>query len=85
MRTTLTLDDDLASRLELLAQKRGVSLKQVVNETIRKGLPRPTRRILDLPSFDCGGPLPGINLDKANELSGMLEDEAIRQKMLVGK
>jgi len=85
MRTTLTIEDDLAARLEELSQRRGVSFKQVVNEAIRKGLAPPTKRLLQLPSFNCGGPLPGIDLDKANRLDAMLENEAIRQKLLAGR
>jgi hypothetical protein len=38
MRTTLTIDDDLAVTLERLRTERGLSLKQVVNETLRIGL-----------------------------------------------
>ncbi len=38
MRTTLTLDDDNAVRLERLRKERDASLKEVVNEAIRRGL-----------------------------------------------
>jgi hypothetical protein len=38
MRTTLTLDDDNAVRLERLRRQRNASLKDVVNEAIRRGL-----------------------------------------------
>lgn len=38
MRTTLTLDDDNAIRLERLRKERDTSLKEVVNEAIRRGL-----------------------------------------------
>lgn len=38
MRTTLTLDDDLARDLAKLARRLGVSFKQVVNDAIRRGL-----------------------------------------------
>ena len=38
MRTTLTLDDDVAVRLEREQRKRKTSLKQVVNDAIRAGL-----------------------------------------------
>lgn len=38
MRTTLTLDEDLAEELNRLARRFGRSFKQVVNETIRRGL-----------------------------------------------
>jgi hypothetical protein len=38
MRTTLTIDDDLAFLLERLRRDRDVSLKQLVNEALRRGL-----------------------------------------------
>lgn len=38
MRTTLTLDPDNAARLERLRKERDQSLKDVVNDAIRKGL-----------------------------------------------
>lgn len=47
MRTTLTLDDDVAATLERLRRKRNVGLKALVNEVLREGLrqmrSRPTR------------------------------------------
>ncbi len=67
MRTTLTLDSDVAVALERLRREKDASLKDVVNETLRKGLqegrsPRKPRkfrtRVLRtgrclLPSLDC--------------------------------
>jgi hypothetical protein len=38
MRTTLTLDDDNAVRLERQRKERDISLKDVVNDAIRRGL-----------------------------------------------
>lgn len=38
IRTTLTLDDDVAIRLERLRKARDVSLKEVVNDMLRLGL-----------------------------------------------
>ena len=38
MRTTLTLDDDVAVLLEKLRKTRGLSLKKVVNMALRAGL-----------------------------------------------
>lgn len=38
MRTTLTLDDDLAERLADLARESRRPFKAVVNETLRRGL-----------------------------------------------
>ena len=38
MRTTLTLDDDVAARLQTAARKSGLPFKTVVNELLRAGL-----------------------------------------------
>lgn len=38
MRTTLTLDDDLAVRLERMQAERGATFKDTVNETLRAGI-----------------------------------------------
>ena len=38
MRTTLTLDDDVAVALERVREQRGASLKELVNEALRRGL-----------------------------------------------
>jgi hypothetical protein len=38
MRTTLTLDDDVATALERLRREKDASLKDLVNDTLRKRL-----------------------------------------------
>jgi Arc/MetJ family transcription regulator len=38
MRTTLTIDDDVAATLERLRRSQRRSLKQLVNEALRRGL-----------------------------------------------
>ena len=38
MRTTLTIDDDVAARIEERRRTNGQSLKQVVNQLLREGL-----------------------------------------------
>jgi len=40
MRTTLSLDDDVAALLDQVQRKREATLKQVVNEALRYGLER---------------------------------------------
>ena len=40
MRTTLTLDDDVAAALERLRKTRGETLKSLVNTALREGLKR---------------------------------------------
>jgi hypothetical protein len=42
MRTTLTLDEDVAAILERLRKSRNASLKDLVNEALRQGLQRMT-------------------------------------------
>lgn len=48
MRTTLTIDDDVAALLERLRKERETSLKDLVNQALRRGLrdmtSRPKRR-----------------------------------------
>ena len=44
MRTTLTLDDDVATALERVRRARDGSLKDVVNEALRRGLSELTAR-----------------------------------------
>ena len=39
MRTTLTIDDDIASKLKIEMQKNGgKTFKDIINETLRRGL-----------------------------------------------
>ena len=38
MKTTLTLDDDVAAALERVRRTRNASLKDVVNDALRRGL-----------------------------------------------
>ena len=42
MRTTLTIDDDVARLLEDIRRTRKISLKSVVNEALRQGLKQMT-------------------------------------------
>ncbi len=44
MRTTLTLDDDVAATLERLRRSRRISLIHLVNEALRRGLDDMGRR-----------------------------------------
>lgn len=79
MRTTLTIDDDLAGLLKRRARELGVPFKEAVNRAIRSGLgevarPRRGTAIKTIPhSF---GFRPGVDLDKLNQLADELESEA---------
>jgi len=76
MRTTLTLDDDVAAMLQRRARVTGLPFKQVVNDAIRNGLePRVEGRVdVVVPSFELRL-RPGIDLDRASHLAAALEDE----------
>ncbi len=79
MRTTLTLDDDLARELREEARRSGRPFKNVVNEMLRRGLSagvepgrRPKRfRVRPLP----GRFRAGVDLTKLNQLLDELEIE----------
>ncbi len=82
MRTTLTLDEDVAARLVELQRERGVSFKDVVNQTLRQGLERQAVGRKRVPQFsvearDMGQRL-GLNFDNIGELLEQLEGPAHR-------
>lgn len=70
MRTTLTLDNDIADSLKEQARLQNRPFKQVVNDALRRGLSPAARE--DLPVFRVkplpGGFLPGIDPLKLNQL-----------------
>ena len=88
MRTTITLDPDVALALRRVAHETQQSFKTVVNEAIRAGLARAQsarRRRYRLKPQSLGGVRPGFNLDKALQLAATLEDEGIARKLEMRK
>lgn len=89
MRTTLTLDDDIAAALKEAAYRTGRSFKAAVNETLRAGLAAieapPRRKRYRVVPASLGGVRPGIDLDKALQLADALEDEGIARKLELRK
>ncbi|MGE3843473.1 MAG: CopG family transcriptional regulator [Vicinamibacterales bacterium] len=82
MRTTLTLDDDVAATLRRLAKRRGESFKETVNMALRCGLDvLATRRTPTEPyrvtAWNLGGSLAG-SLDNVEEVLSRVEGEAHR-------
>ena len=79
MRTTLTIDDDLAGLLKRRARELGVPFKEAVNRAIRSGLgeaARPRRGAATKTIPHSFGFRPGVDLDKLNQLADELESEA---------
>lgn len=77
MRTTLTLDDDVAVKLRAAARER--PFKVVVNEVLRAGLAAlerrtPRRRPYRTAGFDLGPSLVG-SLDNVEEVLARAEGE----------
>jgi len=82
MRTTLSLDDDVAAMLERLRKTRDESFKDLVNEALRRGLrqmsARPQRRkpfrtrAVSLGRCKLGG------IDNISEVLATAEDESFK-------
>lgn len=81
MRTTITLDNDVAERLRVLAHETGLSFKAAVNLVLRRGLAPDTAPRPFLVQASALGLRPGIDLDKALTLAAELEDEETVRKL----
>ncbi|MCC7077793.1 MAG: ribbon-helix-helix protein, CopG family [Acidimicrobiia bacterium] len=46
MRTTFTLDDDVAAEVERLRREQGIGLSEAVNRLIRAGLAAPKKQVV---------------------------------------
>ena len=73
MRTTLSLDDDVAARLKSEVRRSGKAFKEVVNDLLRAGLSERRRAAHHKPPFeirarDLGALRPGLSLDNVGEL-----------------
>ena len=87
MRTTLTLDPDVAERLKQEMRNRGLGLKDAVNNALRRGLNL-------IPSQACE-PFrvephdfqfnPGVDLDRLNQLVDELESQEYARRARVDR
>jgi hypothetical protein len=78
MRTTLTIDDDVAAQLDRLRRKNNMGFKELVNDLLRRGLreisvPPRQRKQFQTKASHLGKPL--INLDNVAEALAYLEGE----------
>jgi hypothetical protein len=86
MRTTVTLDADVALKIRQIMRDRGISMKEAINSLIRTGL-SPSRakpRKIRTPTYNMG-PLPSAFQNKMGALSDAIEDEEIVRKLSLGK
>lgn len=77
MRTTLTLDEDVAAKLTSKARRTGRPFREVVNDALRRGLdadgPRAARAPFTVATRDLGRLSPGLNLDNVADVIERLE------------
>jgi hypothetical protein len=81
MRTTLTLDDDVAVQLKRLRKARDANLRDLVNEALRLGLRELTakpkkRKPFATKAFHMGEPL--ISIDNVAEAIAYVEGEGYK-------
>ena len=78
MRTTLTLDDDVADFLKEQSQLHNKPFKQVVNEVLRRGMAPNVKRAAP-PKFKItpnrSNLFPGVDPVKLNQFNDQLEAE----------
>jgi hypothetical protein len=81
----VTLDEDLAHRIDARMRERGSTFKETINDLIRRGLAagEPDRSYV-VPVFDS--PIRrGVDLTKALALASAMEDDEVVRKMELGK
>ena len=82
MRTTVTLDEDVAVKLRAEARRTGKPFKTILNECVRVALSASRGRARP-PSFriaprDLGALRPGLSLDNVSELLDLVEGPEAR-------
>ena len=84
MRTTLTLEPDVAARLKNEVRRTGRPFKAVVNDALRRGLGLAGKPVRS-PHFEVRphafGFKPGVDLDRLNQLVDELDAEEAAQKL----
>lgn len=77
MRTTLTLDDDVAAKLKAESRRAGRPFREIVNDMLRRGLASrrdaPPRQAFKVKARDLGALKAGISLDNVAELLEQIE------------
>ena len=82
MRTTITLDDDVATSLKRLEKRRGVKFKALVNEALREGIrclvaPPRKRGVFRTRSVDLGS-CRAANVDNVADVLAVAEGESFK-------
>ena len=84
MRTTLTIDPDVAKKIEQERRRTQRSLKDIINDALRAGLSGAVPPRAELPRFRVnakrGGFRPGIDPERLNQLLDQLDAEDFASK-----
>jgi hypothetical protein len=82
MRTTLTLDEDVAAKLKAESHRAHRPFREIVNDTLRRGLESrragAQRRAFKVTARDLGDLKPGVSLDNVAELIEHIEGSVHR-------
>jgi hypothetical protein len=86
LRTTVTLEPDVAALLETAMKERGLSFKEAVNSAIRAGLTqgKAKRRPFTQKTYPMGAEQ-NFRWDKALEVAAAIEDEELSRKVSLRK
>lgn len=82
MRTTVTLEPDVERLIRQRMKTRGLGFKEALNDAIRSGLGERAEP-LEFETFDLGKPK--VDLTKALQLAGELEDAELIARMRDGR
>lgn len=83
MRTTVSIEADLAEQLKRRARESEISFKAVLNDALRKGL-REDGRSDSTPFVQRTSKMelrPGVDLTKANQVAEELEDSELARRL----
>jgi hypothetical protein len=79
MRTTIRLNDDLVKQAKMRAAEQGITLTQLIDESLRERLAtRPRRMSVEpfrMPTYGKGGTRPGVNLNDNRALRDLMDEE----------
>jgi hypothetical protein len=77
MRTTLTLDPDVARLIDDAVHRERRPMKHVVNDALRRALAPPVKRERVQVRAHRSTIRPGVDVARPNQLADELEDEAL--------